>query len=203
MRQPTKFRSTFKDAQEVCDLIGRRETEKKAKPTSDRVQREEAYEAGQNLLLGLNVRASLRCIYRWKLGSFVRRFKWVKIFPDNVSDQMLDNAVSLARKAIENSNDKDSVREALEALTAIRGVRVPVASAFLMAMDPKRFTIIDRQAYKALGVEFRDGILDYLEYLWFCRREAERLRVTLEEHDRALWQRGVELGRLKRGQNLN
>lgn len=200
MRQPTEFRSAFKSAQEVCDLIRRREEEKKAKPTSDRIQRDQAFEAGRNILLGVDVRSNLRTIYRWKLGSFVHRFEWVKAFPDGISDQMLNNAVSLAQKAVKTPDDEGSVREVLEALTAIRGVRVPVASAFLMAMDPKRFSIIDRQAYRALGVKkFRDGIPDYLEYLWFCRKEAARLGVKLEKHDRALWQRGVELGRSKRG----
>jgi hypothetical protein len=147
MRQRTEFHSVFKSAQEVRDLIKRREAEKKAKPTSDRIQREQAFEAGKNLLRGVDVRVNLRCIYRWKLGSFVRRFEWVKAFPDGVPVKLLDNAVLLARRAIENPHDKDSVREALEAFTAIRGVRVPVASAFLMAMNPERFSIILPRSY--------------------------------------------------------
>ncbi len=199
MSQPTAFRPVFKGAQEVRDLIQRRIKERNAKPTPGRIEREQVFEAGRNLLRGIDVRSNLRCIYRWKLGSFVRRFKWVKDFPDGVSEQVLNNAVSLAQKAVENPLDKDSVRTALEAFKALRGVRVPVASAFLMAMDRERFTIIDRQAYKALGAPFRDSISEYLEYLWFCRSEAARLSVTLEEHDRALWQRGVEIGPQRRG----
>jgi len=67
------------------------------------------------------------------------------------------------------------IRAAIEAFKDIHGVRVPVASAFLTAMDPEQFTIIDRQAYKALGVKFRDGTSEYLEYL------GKRLGFTLQE----------------------
>jgi hypothetical protein len=62
-------------------------------------------------------------------------------------------------------------------------------------MAPTKFTIIDRQAFKALGTPFRAGASVYLDYLRFCRDEAKRLRVTLNQHNRALWQRVVEIGR--------
>ncbi len=158
------------------------------------VGREQAFAAGAELRSGTgDIRVQLRCIYRWKLNAFVHRF-----IPDKVPDELLNNAVVLARAAIANPDDEAAVCAVLVAFKAIRGVSVPVASAFLMAMDKDRFTIIDRQAYKTLGVSFRDGIAEYIAYLWFCRRETARLGVSLEDYDRALWQRGVVIGRQNR-----
>src|SRR3970040_983077 len=110
MRQPTKFRPAFKSAEEVRDLIRRRVYERNAKPRPVRIEREQAFEAGKNLLRGVDVRSNLRCIYRWKLGSFIRRFKWVKAFPEGVSEWALNNAISLAQEAVKNPSDKNSVR---------------------------------------------------------------------------------------------
>ena len=200
MRQPTVFRPSFKSSDEVHDLIARRDAEKqRSKPKRNgQTTREEASEAGQRLVRGEDIRASLRCIYRWKLGSFIHRFKWVKAWPDGIAESALTSAVALANKAIKDSADENLLRRALEAFHELPYVRVPVASAFLMAMNREKFTILDRQAYKALGVKFRDDITEYIDYLSFCRQEAIRLGVTLEQYDRGLWQRGVELGRRKR-----
>jgi len=187
-RKPTAFRPAFDSAQEVHDLVDQ--------GLAERVTREQAFEAGLKLHRGVgDIRAHLRCIYRWKLGAFIRRFEWVRIFPEGVSDELLRDAVARARAAVAKSDDKKALCAALNAFNAIDHVGIQVASAFLMAMDKEHFTIIDRQACKALSTPFRDGASAYVEYLWFCRAEAKRLGVTLEDHDRALQQRGVEVGR--------
>ncbi len=193
----TAFHPAFNSAQEVHALVAQRLAERVIK--RGHVGREQAFAAGAELRSGTgDIRVHFRCIYRWKLNAFVHRFRWVRDFPDKVPDELLNNAVVLARAAIANPDDEAAVCAALVAFKAIRGVSVPVASAFLMAMDKDRFTIIDRQAYKTLGVSFRDGIAEYIAYLWFCRRETARLGVSLEDHDRALWQRGVVMGRKNR-----
>jgi hypothetical protein len=66
------------------------------------------------------------------------------------------------------------------------GVGIPVASAFLMSMHPTIFTVIDRQAYKALSVKFRQYMDpdEYFAYVTFCRPRARR---------HALWSRGESL----------
>jgi thermostable 8-oxoguanine DNA glycosylase len=175
---------------------GSREEERKAHPEQNPINREQVFAAGKSLLNGMDARSNLRFIYRWKLRSFIRRFKWVREFPDTVSDAVLNDAIKAAREAVKNPSEKELVRVALVALEKMKHVGVPVSSAFLTAMDPTQFTIIDRQAFKALGAPFRASASVYLDYLWFCRSEAERLGVTLNEHDRALWQRGVEMGRV-------
>jgi len=90
-----------------------------------------------------------------------------------------------------------AIIKALRAFDDLPWVGIPVASAFLTALHPCRFTVIDRQAYKALSVDF-PGYLkpdEYRAYLSFCRRQAADLGVSLRVYDRALWQLGWERGR--------
>lgn len=195
MTPPITFHSAFKNAEEVYETIRRRNEEKAANPSQNPISREQVFAAGKTLVSGTDVRSNLRFIYRWKLRSFARRFKWVNDFPDGISDQELDEAILAAQKAVQNPMDRDLVRVSLELFRRMRRVGVPVASSFLTAMNPTQFTIIDRQAFKALAAGFRARIPDYQDYLWFCRAEARRLGVSLNEHDHALWQRGVEIGR--------
>jgi hypothetical protein len=148
----------------------------------------EVLTAGQNLLRGVEVRANLRLVFRWKLESFIHRFEWVRSFPDNIEDAVLDCALQVAR----NFNNSDAIM--VSVLDAIPRVGVPVASAFLTAMYPERFTVTDRQAYRALQRRFRETASEYLEYLAFCRSEASRLGMSLRDHDRALWWHGAQLG---------
>ena len=80
-------------------------------------------------------------------------------------------------------------RAAIAVLLGLQGVRVPVASAILTAIDPKRFTVVDFRALEALGSENKDlSINFYLNYLNACRRLAKKHEVTLRDLDRALWQ---------------
>lgn len=96
----------------------------------------------------------------------------MRVWPDGIPEEELREALSAAQKA--TASDEASIRDALQKLDNLPKVGVPVASAFLTAMHPEQFTVIDRQAYKALGVEFREDISEYLRYLEFCRQEAAR-----------------------------
>jgi hypothetical protein len=189
MRTPrTTFKNPLRNAQQVRALVRSQKEKENTKPT-DR----DAMAAGEKLLRGVAVRSNLRLIYRWKLKSFLR-FAWVQNFPKTVSDKVLKDAVASARRA--RVVDRESIREALEKFKAIRGVHIPVASAFLTAMHPTKFTVMDRRAYRALGVStFRTGIDEYLNYLDFCRGEAKRLGVSLRNLDQALWQLGSSRAR--------
>jgi thermostable 8-oxoguanine DNA glycosylase len=155
-----------------------------------KVKTEEMLKAGQTLQRGFDIE-SIRTIYRWKLQSFLR-FPWVKAFPDKVSDELKD-AIEAARKA--TYSDKQSVRDALKKLDAIPWVGIPVASAFLTAIHPDQFTVIDRKVYRSLGVKFRASIPEYLDYLTFCHEQAVRLGISLREHDKALWRYGTKPSR--------
>ena len=79
-------------------------------------------------------------------------------------------------------------RTAVAVLCGLHGVGVPMASAFLTAINPLRFTIIDWRALKALAVKKSVVTIDdYLEYLAYCRTQAERIEFSLRDLDRALW----------------
>jgi hypothetical protein len=182
------FCSPFSSIEEVQPLLDEhREDDAKAK-ISDR----QAFAAGRELLDCVKVRENMGIVFRWKLQSFLR-FPWVRAFPEESSDQEIDYAVAKARDA--QKSDKTSVCEALHALDGLRRVGIPVASAFLTAMRPDQFTVMDRQAFRALKAAFRPNVPGYLTYLEFCHQEAKRLGVTLREHDEALWHFGKKMVR--------
>jgi hypothetical protein len=71
----------------------------------------------------------------------------------------------------------------------LNGVQTPVASAVLTAIDPARYTVIDFRALESLGIKNKTITVDfYLEYLGYCRRLANKFRITLRHMDRVLWQ---------------
>jgi hypothetical protein len=149
-------------------------------------------QVGLNLLADRDVSNSLQIIFKWKLQAFMR-FSRYRTWPNGIPDDQLMEAIIAAQQV--DAADLASVRDTLLKLDRIPLVGIPVASAFLTAMYPERFTIIDRQAYKALGAKFQDTVDEYLRYLPFCTSEASRLGVSLRDHDRALWQYGKDLGR--------
>lgn len=157
-----------------------------------------ALAAGQAILNHEDERGNLRIIFRWKLQSFLKRFKWVTEFPSKeIPDNQIREAMDVARNA--DGGKPRTIKEALQVLDALAYVGIPVASAFLTAIHPSRFTVIDRQAYKALCVAFPNLRPDeYLCYLDFCKEQATRLGVSLRSYDRALWQYGSEVGRSRR-----
>jgi hypothetical protein len=148
--------------------------------------------AGSGILQNDDLRENVRIVYRWKLESFRKRFEWVDRFPVDVTEQQISHALAPARALHDQSSDSD-VRYTINVLTCLPGVGIPVASAFLMAIHPTAFTVIDRQAYKALSVKFRQYMNpdEYFSYVIFCRSRARRHAVTLRQYDQALWERGA------------
>src|ERR1700722_2080728 len=74
------------------------------------------------------------------------------------------------------------------ALTLLKGVSVPTATALLAVSFPRQHTIIDVRSTESLGrLDEWDGQGGYLRYLDVCRGIATRLEVALRTLDRALW----------------
>jgi len=93
-------------------------------------------------------------------------------------------------------------RSRMDALTSLRGVGVPTASALLFAVEPERYPILDRRALESLGRRPR-GIYPvsfWLRYLDACRALAAEHRVAQRTLDKALWQHSYE--RTRRGRRL-
>ena len=87
------------------------------------------------------------------------------------------------------SDSRTSERSAIETLTKLHGVGIPVASAILTLINPDKYTIIDYRALESLGVtDWPDSVEYYLGYLAGCRELARRYNKSLRTLDRALWQ---------------
>jgi hypothetical protein len=136
----------------------------------------EALQAGRCIASGDYSRAHLEAIFRWKTGG-----RGISRLRPN-SDIEIRDALRLAVSA-------QTERAAVSVLCGLWGVKIPVASAILTAVDPGRYTIIDFRALEAIGAKNSCHTVDsYLAYLDECRDLARQNTVGLRELDRALWQ---------------
>ena len=101
-----------------------------------------------------------------------------------------DGAAALIRRALASSNDEG----ALAMVCGLYRFGPAMGSVVLAACRPKRFTVADRRALKALRLlkrmpdgppGFRQG--DWLPYLDACRTLSELCSLSLREVDRGLW----------------
>jgi hypothetical protein len=135
-----------------------------------------ALSAGVRIRAGHYTRKNLMEIFEWKTKGRGRS----RLLKNN--DQEIADALMLAIAA-------KTDRAALAVLRGLNGVEIPVASAILTAIDPKRFTIIDFRALEALGIgKANITIPFYLAYLTECRKIARQNKVSLRTLDQALWQ---------------
>ena len=149
-------------------------------------QDDEALAAGKRLAAGHYDRETLKTIVRWKSK---RR---IALIDDN-SDSAIAATLRLA-----GHPDTPEV-QAVGALTLLHGVGIPMASAILMAMQPKKYTVLDYHALASLGVaKWRETAEFYLAYRNFCRELAARLGITMRDLDRALVQWDSEREQQKR-----
>jgi hypothetical protein len=136
----------------------------------------DALQAGKGISKGRCTRANLKIIFEWKTNGRGR----------SRLTKNTDKEISDALKLVTTAKTD---RAAIAVLTGLNGVQVPVASAILTAIDPKRFTIIDFRALQALNQKnVLVNINYYLEYLIYCRKLARDSKVTLRTLDQALWQ---------------
>lgn len=161
---------------EIDGLVARRLTN---------VDEENAFKVGRSIAAGNYSRQNLEVIVDWKIEHrFLAR---VMSYLDQNTDADIAHAL---RSAITASTEKS----AIQILDRLHGVGVPVASAILTTTIPEKYTIIDVNALKALGVsdELKDEIDYYVAYLQKCRGLARQFNVSLRTMDHALWQWGHE-----------
>lgn len=138
--------------------------------------------AGQNIVAGQRTLTNLDIIYRWKSARSVGHLARNK--PEDI-DRCLKQAVD----AWDDSAAMTALVRVSAKQTGLHGVQVPVASAILTAINPKRFTVIDYKALYSLGHPQSSPNVDfYLEYLSACRDIATAQNIGLRTLDRALWQ---------------
>ena len=135
----------------------------------------------------------LQPILRWKLrGQYGRQ--------SEIREENTDAIVRLLTRAAFAIRHRDWAREAelrVKVLCALRGVGVPVASAILAIVEPRKYGVVDfrawRQVFGEKKVAFTVG--DYTRYLGELRRLARELRWGVRDVDEAIW----ELDRRRNG----
>jgi hypothetical protein len=137
---------------------------------------DDALAAGRQIASGDCGRQQLVTIFEWKTKGRGR-------------SRLLGNSDPEIADALNLASHAKTDRAAIAVLLGLQGVQVPVASAILTAIYPKRYTVIDFRALEALGCDSKDRSVNfYLAYLKTCRQLASEHDVTLRNLDRALWQ---------------
>ena len=143
-----------------------------------------AFEAGSSIRYGEHTLNNIETIVRWKC--------------ERVVPVLISNSGEKVRKALAVAASPDTpLKDAVAALTALRGIDLPLASAILTAIFPERYTVMDYHALETLG-QPRHDVEFYEQYLEFCRNLAAHNAVTaqpdlpaptpLRSLERALWQ---------------
>lgn len=143
-----------------------------------------AFEAGESIRNGDYSLANLETIVRWK--------------SERVVHYLIANSEAQIRKVLAIAASPDtSTSDAINALTSLHGIDLPIASAILTAIEPERYTVLDFRALEALG-HARHNVEFYVEYVAFCKHLAECRVIqpqpglpgptTLHALERALWE---------------
>ncbi|WP_123621820.1 hypothetical protein [Halorubrum sp. CSM-61] len=153
----------------------------------------------------------VRWYFRRYLGDYPDRERREReeAFRDNDFDDVVD-AIGTAADAVgagtdeseEPDRDPPDVDAAVDALTALDGVDVAVASGFLQFLAPTRFVAIDRRTWAVLVAageldgEYPDppSVADYRRFDEACRVVTERAGVDAWTLYRALWRSFSEIG---------
>jgi hypothetical protein len=109
-----------------------------------------AYEAGDAIRNGEHTLANIETIVRWKSERMVH--------------YLIGNGSENIRAALAAAASPDaSLEEAVNALVALRGVDISIASAILSTIYPERYAVLDYRALEALG-HARHDVRFYTEY---------------------------------------
>lgn len=127
--------------------------------------------------------------YRRYLGEYPdsRRRSAEKSFESNDFDAV--------HEAIATAVATDNLGDRIGVLTDLEGVDVPVASAFLMFIDPEQFIVIGDREWRVLAdagrvppeVPERFSTDDYRTYLRACRSRCEAGGYSMWSLYRAIW----------------
>ncbi len=143
-----------------------------------------AFQAGVAIRNGDFTLGNLEAIVRWK--------------SERVVHYLIGNSEEKIRQALVVAGAPDTTtRDAIEALTGLRGIDMSVATAILAAIYPERYAVLDFRTLEALG-HARHDVEFYEDYVAFCRLLAERGTLKpqgslpgptpLHALERALWE---------------
>lgn len=122
----------------------------------------------------------LRTLARWKTP--------------RTAAQVARNAEAFVRDVTRVAFATECERPRVEVLLLLRGVAWPTASVILHFVYPDLYPILDYRALWSVGVSPAPpyGFAFWQRYLAFTRATARRLRVSMRDLDRALWQYSKE-----------
>lgn len=130
--------------------------------------------------------------------------KWKSREPlyKNVEHDVRKNSESETKSVTKAAFSESKPERAIEILACepkLKGVGYPVASAILMFHDPRKYTVIDRNAWYALYLLNRVNTSKppsrlsgkvYAAYNSKCRQVSAKWGIALRETDRMLWALG-------------
>ncbi|SEQ49925.1 hypothetical protein [Natrinema salaciae] len=135
----------------------------------------------------------------WVVRWYYRRF--LGEYPDaerrDAEERFRTNDFEAVRSAIADAVDASDAAGGIDRLTALEAVDVPVASAFLMFVDPEAYVVVGPREWSTLR-EAGDLSRPYPDppstpayetYLERCRSLADRFECDLWTLYRALWRR--------------
>lgn len=143
--------------------------------------------------------------YGWRDAMWVVRWyyrRYLGDYPDrnrrSAEKAFGENDFDSVREAIAGAASAGKVTAKLESLTALEGVDVPVASAFLMFLDPEAFIVIGDREWAVLAdadhlsAPIPDTFTtdDYRRYLEVCRTLCGREGYGMWALYRAIWRLG-------------
>ena len=109
----------------------------------------------------------------------------------------LENTDDFTKEITERAFTATDSWTKLLALTQLRGIGQPTASAILHLFDKGQYPILDIHALWSVGLPWktRNSYPFWLEYIEFCRDIANRNSVSMRELDRALWKFSSDHGK--------
>ncbi len=125
-------------------------------------------------------------VLRWKLRSYYARLR--QKLAENTPEVI--RVVTQAAFSVTHPDEEYETELRLNLLCSLRGVAVPVASAFLALMFPEKYAVIDFRTWRQLFRENKAAFstTDYIRYLREIRRLADELSWPVQEVDLAIWE---------------
>lgn len=132
-------------------------------------------------------------VFRWYFRRFLGDFPHVERQP--AEDAFRENSFEAIREALLAVSRSDNPAERVELLTALAGVDVPVASAFLLFVDPDRNVVVGEREWSVLreagelSAAYPDPMTvgDYERFIEVCRMLIDRFDCSGWTLYRGLW----------------
>jgi thermostable 8-oxoguanine DNA glycosylase len=136
-------------------------------------------------------------ILKWKLRRQYERQRELR--KKNTDHNII--AITKAVFDIKHDNDEIATELKIKMLCTISGVEVPVASAILTICGPNYYSVIDFRNWRQIFPESKSKtsykVSEYLTYLKIIREIAEKLNLTPQEIDMAIWQLDIDKNSLE------